>query len=131
MTISTFKKIASLTWSAYGFAAVMAFLAIIPGCNLAYSGHGGPAWLILPFVFPVALLRLYLHYRLAPKEQKAFAKRFGFASVGAYMPLSLGAAFLGAFSIGKTIGLPVEPLPLWGMFTLPFGLIFSWRFFVL
>jgi hypothetical protein len=107
----------------------MALLAIIPGCNLLYSGHGGPAWFILPLVFPYALLRLYFVYRSAPKEQKGFAKRFVFSSLGIYLPLSFLAAVLGAASIRDTLGLQVEPLSFWGMLTQPVGLVFSWKFF--
>jgi uncharacterized membrane protein len=45
------RTIFQLTWKAYGFAMVMALLAVIPGCNLLYSAHGGPAWLLLPLRF--------------------------------------------------------------------------------
>ena len=131
MTISKLTHIAKLTLSVYGFAIVMAFMAIIPGCNFLYSGHGGIAWFVLPFAFPFALLRLYLLYRAAPKEQKSFTKHFALVSLAAYVPISLGASFLGAFSIQNTFGLPIEPLFLWGFFTLPFGLVFSWHFFAL
>jgi hypothetical protein len=128
MTVSaTIKR----TLSVYGFAIVMALMAIIPGCNFMYSYHGGIAWLILPFAFPFALLRLYLLYRGAPAEEKVFTKRFAFISLAAYVPLSFVASFIGAYSIRNTFGLPVEPLFFWGFFTLPFGLVFSWRFFAL
>lgn len=123
--------IIKLTWSVYGFAIVMALCAIIPGCNFIYSGHGGPAWLILPFVFPFALVRLFfLHHRAIP-ERRSFIKRFAFNSVIIYSILSLGVSFAGAYSIKSTFGLPVEPLFLWGLFIFPFGLVFSWKFFVL
>ena len=40
----------------YGFPAVMVLIGLVPVANaLAYSGHGGPAWLALPLTFPYVL----------------------------------------------------------------------------
>lgn len=118
---------ARLTVSAYGFAVVMAVIAIVPGLNFLYSGHGGPAWLLLPFVFPVALLRLYLAIRRSPAGERSEVKRFAVLSIVAYLPLSLGASYLGCVSIERTFGLPVGMLTMWGMFTMPFGFVFLMR----
>jgi len=118
-------SIIKLTWSVYGFAIVMAVCAIIPGCNFLYSGHGGPAWLILPSVFPCVLIRLFLlHHRTLP-EKRSFIRRFAIISVFIYFILSLGVSFIGAYSIESTFGLPVKPLFLWGLFIFSFGLVFS------
>lgn len=125
----SFTHVAKLTWSVYGFAIVMALIAIIPGCNFLYSGHGGIAWLVLPFAFPFALLRLFLLYRSVPSDQKQFTKRFALVSLVSYFPVSLAASFLGAHSITSTFGLPVEPLFFWGLFTLPLGFVSTWQFF--
>ena len=118
---------AKLVISAYGFALVMAVIAVVPGLNYLYSGHGGPAWLLLPFVFPVALVRLYLAVRHAPVEKKPFVKRFAWLTVIAYLPLSLVASYLGVASIERTFGLPVQTMTMWGLFIFPFGLIFLLR----
>ena len=120
----------NLVWSVYGFAIVMFVVALIPGVNLVYSGHGGPAWFLVPFAFPVSVLRLYLYYRREPLANKASARRFCVFSVAAYFPISLLACFLAALSIEKSLGLPVSVLFFWGLFTFPVGLVFSWKFFV-
>ncbi len=36
----------------YGFPMVMFALAIVPGLNFTYSGHGGPSWFFVPLCFP-------------------------------------------------------------------------------
>ena len=116
-----------LAASAYGFAFVMAIIAIVPGLNFLYSSHGGPAWLLLPFVFPVALLRLYLAVRRSPAAERPQVQRFAALSTVVYLPLSLAASYLGCASIERTFGLPVGLLTMWGMFTMPFGFVFVMR----
>jgi hypothetical protein len=127
----TVTRMIRLAFSTYGFAAAMALMAIIPGCNFAYSGHGGFAWLLVPFVMPVALARMWWVYRQTPESERASLRRFAVVSLVLYAPLSFVAAVLGARSIQSSFGLEVEPLFFWGMFTLPFGLPLAWGFFVL
>src|SRR5213082_1948285 len=100
-----------LTWSVYGFAIVMSAIAIVPGPNLMYSLHGGPAWLALPFVFPYALGRLYSMYRSAAPDEKPRVKRFALTSLLIYLPVSLVAAFAGAYSIDSFLGKGAMNLP--------------------
>jgi hypothetical protein len=128
MTKAELVQIGILSWRVYGFAIVMALLAIIPGCNFLYSGHGGLAWLILPLVFPFTLFMLYRVWRTAP-EGRTRPTRFAIVSLVLYFPISLLAAMFGAASIENTFGLPVEALPFWGFFILPLGLIFNSSFF--
>jgi len=123
------RRLAVLSWRAYRFAIIMALLAIIPGCNFLYSGHGGPAWLILPSVFPVTLFLLYRAWRNALPEGHPRPTRFAVLSLISYFPLSLLAAMLGAASIENTFGLPVQPLFFWGFFIFPIGLVFNGSFF--
>jgi hypothetical protein len=120
-------KAAKLAISAYMFAFLMAVISVVPGLNYLYSGHGGPAWLLLPFVFPVALIRLYWAVRVAPVAERARVKRFALLSIIAYLPLSLMASYFGCASIERTFGLPVGLLTMWGLFTMPFGLVFVLR----
>jgi len=40
----------------YGFPLTMFALAIIPGLNFTYSGHGGPCWFFIPLCFPYVLV---------------------------------------------------------------------------
>ena len=117
-----------LTWSVYGFAIVMAAIAIVPGPNFMYSLHGGPAWLALPFAFPYALVRLYLMHRSATLDEKPQVKRFALTSLLIYLPVSLVAALVGAYSIDSFLGkgamnLPMGAFYFWALFIFPVGLL--------
>jgi hypothetical protein len=125
----TALRFSRLLLRVYGFAALMAFCAIIPGCNFLYSGHGGPAWFVLPFVFPWVIFQLSRMYRSASTDLRPGVVRFAVISLLAYLPLSFVAAYAGAASIGNTFALPVQPLYFWGFFILPFGLAFCGAFF--
>jgi hypothetical protein len=121
--------LARLVWRVYGFAIVIALCAIIPGCNLLYSGHGGIAWIVAPAVFPVTLYRLWRNWLAADSSTRATALRFACASLLAYLPLSFVAATLGAASIERTLGLTVKPLGLWAFYIFPLGLPLMGEFF--
>ena len=126
------RKAARVIWRAYGFAIVMAALAFIPGCNVIfYSGHGGLAFLLVPFVFPFALLMLFLQYQAAVAEEKRAVRTIALGSVVAYFPVSFAIAFAAARVLKATFGYALEPTFLWGLFIMPFGLPFTWRFFAL
>jgi hypothetical protein len=119
----TLRHALRFAWSVYGFAAAMAFMAIVPGCNSAYSGHGGFAWFIAPLVFPYALIRMSWIYSAASRVQRNSILLLACITLVAYVPLSLIATYVGARSIESSFGLQIKPLELWGMFTMPFGLI--------
>ena len=111
---------------AYGPAALMAIAASIPGVNILYSGHGGPAWLLLPLAFPFAALVLWSAYRQSAPKDRPAAKRFILFSVAFYLPLSLAASYVGVASIRSSFGLIVSPWQMWALFLSPFGLPFVW-----
>jgi hypothetical protein len=111
--------------AAYGFAFSLAVAAAVPGLNFLYSGHGGLAWLLLPFALPTAIGVLFFFYATAAGPQKPSVGRFAIASVCLYAPVSLLASHLGAYSIRATFGLAVSPLKMWALFMSPFGLPFA------
>lgn len=130
MNKERWRKIVRRTWRVYGFATVMAAFAFIPGCNLVfYSGHGGIAFLILPLVFPFALVMLFLEYRGAAEEEKRSVKSFALTSLVAYFLVSFAVTFAAAKALERTFGYNLDHKLLWGLFTMPFGLPFSWKFF--
>ena len=106
---------------AFGPALLLAVVAATPGLNFLYSGHGGPAWFMLPLAFPFTLFVLWLSYRASSPQDRPVAKRVALISIGAYVPISLLASFAGAHSIRATFGLNVDPLQLWALFLSPFG----------
>jgi len=44
--------------SVYGFPMAMFVLAIVPGLNFTYSGHGGISWFFVPLCFPWVIVRI-------------------------------------------------------------------------
>jgi hypothetical protein len=128
MKAEQWRKAARVTWRAYGFAIVMAGFSFIPGCNLIfYSGHGGLAFLLLPFVFPFALLMLFLEYKAAVAEEKRAVRTIAVGSVVAYFPVAFAAAKVQEATFGYTLELKF----LWGLFIMLFVLPFVWSFFAL
>ncbi len=111
---------------AFGPALLLAIAAAIPGLNYLYSGHGGVAWLLLPFALPLALCVLVVGYRDAPRSERPARRRFAIASLALYAPASLAASYVGVHSIRATFGLSVAPLKMWALFMSPFGLPFVW-----
>lgn len=110
---------------AFGPALILGIAAIVPGANYIYSGHGGPAWIFLPFAFPFALFILLVGPFIGPVEERDERKRLAMWSIIAYAPSSLVLAFAGAYSIQATYGLTINPLGLWSMFMSPLWLVFS------
>jgi hypothetical protein len=99
----------------------MITMAMTPGCNVMYSGHGGPAWLILPFAFPATLLILFRAFRASPHDERSQTKRFIVMSLAVYVVVAFAGAHLGAASIKRSFGLEVPPLQLWGLLLSPLG----------
>ena len=112
--------------AAYGYAFSLAVAAAVPGLNFVYSGHGGPAWLLLPFALPIAIAVLAVGYFKASGSERMARGRFALASLAAYVPFSLLASCIGSISIHATFGLTVGPLQMWALFMSPFGLPFVW-----
>jgi len=105
----------------------MALLAIIPGCNFLYSGHGGLAWLILPLVFPFSLFSLSV-WRTAP-EGRSRPTRFAIVSLFHIFPISLLAAMLGLRQLKAHLGCLLRHCSSGAFFIFPLGLIFNGSFF--
>ena len=125
ITIPRYSK-AKTAVAAFGPALVLAFAAAFPGLIFLYSGHGGIAWLLLPFALPLAVCVLLLGYRRAPLAERRARMRFAIASLTVYAPASLAASFIGAHSISAYFGLSVSPFEMWALFMSPFGLPFVW-----
>lgn len=105
--------------TAYLFAACMVIVALVPGLNVLYAAHGGPAWLLFPFVFPVAVVRLItLYATTAPSEMKRLTQVI-LGSLVIYAVASLGAAYILSWSVQRSSGLRVTPLQFWTLFFFP------------
>ncbi len=100
---------------AYGFPITMFALAIIPGLNFTYSGHGGISWAIIPLCFPCVILRALIKIMKGNQESRGWYKGFFEATVPSYIALALPLSWAATTSIRDTFGLP---LSMWGFFAI-------------
>jgi hypothetical protein len=100
---------------AYGFPITMFALAIIPGFNFTYSGHGAFSWVIIPLCFPCVILRALIKIMKGSKESREWHKGFFKITVPSYIFLSLPLSWAATTSTRNTFGLPVS---VWGFFAI-------------
>ena len=108
---------------AYGFPLVMFALAIVPGANFSYSGHGGPSWFFLPLCFPTVVARAAIKILRSGGETRDWYKKFFKTTISIYLvsayPLSWAATTSIRMSFGLTIPawrfflIAVSPFPFW------------------
>jgi hypothetical protein len=107
----------------YGFSFVMLALAIVPGLNFTYSGHGGPSWFFIPLCGPWVTLRaLYKIWHASGTIRKWYVWFFK-VTLPAYVAGSLALSWVAAMSLQWTYGSKfavrgffldmVSPIPLW------------------
>jgi hypothetical protein len=94
----------------YGFPLVMFALAIIPGLNFSYSGHGGPSWFLIPLCGPYIILRGIVKFIVTPSDSFAWYKRFFAITIPAYLALALPLSWAATTSLQHTFGLTI---PVW------------------
>lgn len=107
----------------YGFPIVMFALAIIPGLNFTYCGHGGISWFVLPLCFPWVILRGATKIIKGPEASRGWYKSFFKKTVPSYIAIALPLSWAAATSIRMTFSLSistrmffaimVSPLPWW------------------
>jgi hypothetical protein len=99
----------------YRFPMVMFVLAIVPGLNFTYSGHGGPSWLIAPLCFPWVIARMLFKIATESEESSRWYKSFFKATIPSYIAISLPLSWIAVTSIRAGFGLEVST---WAFFAL-------------
>ena len=107
----------------YGFPLVMFALAIIPGLNFTYSGHGGISWFIIPFCAPWVALRALVKTLKASGAMRVWYVRFFKITVPSYVAISLPLSWVATTALRLTYGSEfstwkffadmVSPFPWW------------------
>lgn len=121
------REVGTLMAKAHGFALIMLLVAIIPGLNYLYSGHGGLAWMFLPFALPIALATHLIALVRGPSGERAARVRRAGTVWALYLPISGFLAVVGSVSIKSTFGLSIAPLEFWGAFFFPINWAFGAR----
>lgn len=118
----------SFWWEAfvtYSFPVVMFTLAIVPGLNHVYSGHGGFAWFIAPLCSPWVVVRALLKLTASPRFARRWYRTFYQVTLPAYVILALPLSWGATASIEVAYGLQVSPWLFFGMMISPF----PWLYF--
>jgi hypothetical protein len=105
----------------YGFAIILILIALIPGLNLAYSGHGGPAWLLLPFTLPFAIFRMIMDYKIGDGKKRSFCILFSKITLPIYVLITYPLSVLAAQSIESSLGFYFDSIEFWMLLNMPLG----------
>jgi hypothetical protein len=107
----------------YGFPLAMFALAIIPGLNFTYSGHGGISWFIVPWCAPWVLIRAIVKTLKARGEMRGWYIRFFKITIPSYVAMSLPLSWVATTALKLTYGSEfstwkffadmVSPFPWW------------------
>jgi hypothetical protein len=92
----------------YRFPIIMYALAIVPGLNFTYSGHGGFSWVIAPLCFPWVIARILIKVARGSEESSRWYKTFLRVTIPSYIALSLPLSLAAVTSIRMSFGLPVS-----------------------
>jgi hypothetical protein len=105
---------------AYGFPAVMFALAIIPGLNFTYSGHGGICWFVIPLCFPVVIVQALIKITKGSEASRQWYRSFYKTSVPSYIALALPLSWAATTSIRLTFGLAISTWSFFAIMVSPF-----------
>lgn len=95
--------------SVYGFPLVMFALAIIPGLNFTYSGHGGISWFVVPLCAPWVVLRAVVKTLKASGASRSWYIHFFKITLPAYIAIALPLSWVATSALRLTYGLQVSP----------------------
>jgi hypothetical protein len=104
----------------YCFPIVMFALAIVPGLNFTYSGHGGPSWFFVPLCFPWVIVRILIKIAKGSEVSSRWYKGFFKITVPSYIAISLPLSWAAATSIRMTFGLPISTWAFFALMVSPF-----------
>ena len=104
----------------YWFPMLMFALAIVPGLNFTYSGHGGISWLFVPLCFPWVIARILIKIAKGSEVSQRWYKRFFKLTVPCYIVIALPLSWAAATSIRMTFGLPMSTWAFFAVMVSPF-----------
>ena len=103
----------------YGFPFIMFALAIVPGMNFTYSGHGGIAWFFIPLCFPYIVVRGIIKLVAARGGSFAWYARFFALTIPSYVVLAYPLSWAATTSLQRTFGLEVPCSSFWAIMISP------------
>jgi hypothetical protein len=109
----------------YGFPLTMFTLAIVPGLNFVYSGHGGPAWFLIPLCFPYVLLRALFKLVRTANETRLLHAKFFAVTIPCYIAMAFPLSWAATTSLHNTFGLTI---PTWSFIAIMISPFPYWYF---
>ncbi len=109
----------------YSFPMVMFALAIIPGLNSTYSGHGGISWFFVPLCFPWVIGRILMKIAKGSAASSMWYKKFFKITIPSYVVIALPLSWAAAVSIHMSFGLPMSTWAFYALMVSPF----PWSYF--
>ena len=80
---------------------------------------GGPSWLLAPFCFPWAIIRMLFKIGVGTAESRAWYKSFCKLTIPSYIAIALPLSWAAATSIQATFGLPVSTWTFYALMVSP------------
>ncbi len=104
----------------YRFPMVMFALAIVPGLNFTYSGHGGISWFFVPLCLPWVIVRILIRIAKGSEASRTWYKSFFKLTIPSYIAIALPLSWAAATSIRMTFGLPISTWTFFALMVSPF-----------
>jgi hypothetical protein len=104
----------------YGFPMAMFTLAIVPGLNFTYSGHGGISWLVAPLCFPWVILRALIRLTKGSEGSRGWYLAFYKTTIPLYVALALPLSWAATTSLRMAFGLQVSTWSFYAIMVSPF-----------
>ena len=104
----------------YSFPLVMFALAIVPGLNFTYSGHGGISWFFVPPCLPLVIVRLLIKIAKGSEGSRSWYKSFFKITIPSYIAIALPLSWAAATSIRMTFDLPISTWTFYALMVSPF-----------
>ena len=104
----------------YRFPMIIFGLAIVPGLNFTYSGHGGPSWFFVPLCFPWVIVRILIKIAKGSEASGRWYKSFFKITIPSYIAVALPLSWAAATSIRMVFGLPISTWTFFALMVSPF-----------
>jgi hypothetical protein len=104
----------------YGFSGLMFTLAIIPGLNFTYSGHGGVSWFILPLCTPWVVVRALVKILKTSGATRSWYISFFKITLPLYVAFSLPLSWIATTALRLTYGSEFSTLKFFADIVSPF-----------
>jgi hypothetical protein len=95
-------------------------LAIVPGLNFTYSGHGGISWFFVPLCLPLVIVQILIKIAKGSEGSRSWYKSSFKITIPSYIAIALPLSWAEPTSIRMTFGLPISAWTFFALMVSPF-----------